>query len=70
MFNWMMKIIHKEVLQDDVVLDNMYLDAFRIESQYLKDKRKQAIEKDALYHNKMLINNPNRDVTFRHPTVL
>lgn len=50
--------------------DDMSLEAFKTEGQWLKDKREQLIKADKDGAKMMLINNPKREVTLNKPTVL
>lgn len=50
--------------------DDMSLEAFKTEGQWLKDKREQLIKADKDGLNMMLVNNPTRQVTLNKPTVL
>jgi hypothetical protein len=56
----------------DVVLDSFYSPAFATEGEYLKAKRQELIEKDkkSKKEKKLLVNNPDREVTLRGTTVL
>ena len=65
-----------DLLYADEVLDYFANPAFKIESEYLKNKRAELVAKDKKYtkdginESKLLINNPNRDVSLRRNTVL
>ena len=64
------------LLYADEVLDYFGNSAFKTESDYLKNKRAELVAKDIKYtkdginESKLLINNPNRDVSLRRNTVL
>lgn len=49
---------------------NLFYSDFKTESEYLKNKRKESIEKDAKGANMLLVNNPNRPIALYRPTVL
>lgn len=61
MFNWD---------DSDMIQDLFLTDAFKVESEYLTKRRAELIAKDKVMGNKMLINNPTRDISLRKPTVL
>ena len=59
---------HESTLDEFVQIP--LIDEFRKESDWLKNKRQELIATDKNGANLMLINNPNRAITLRHPTVL
>lgn len=67
MFN---KLIFGHELSKDETLDCFYNDTFKIESDWLIKRREDIIGKDKLENNRMLINNPNREVNLRGSTIL
>lgn len=64
----------KFLFGDESIIDEFVqiplIDKFRTESEWLKNKRQELIATDKNGANLMLINNPNRAITLRHPTVL
>lgn len=56
--------------ENEEVIDCFYNESFKKESEWLTKKRQEIIEKDRLGENRMLVNNPNREVCLRKMTVL
>jgi hypothetical protein len=67
----MFDIIFGALHLHDEVIDSFYLPAFKTEGEYLKAKRQELIDKDkAKKDKKLLVNNPERELTLRGTTVL
>jgi hypothetical protein len=67
----MFKLFFGDTILEDSVLQIPLIEAFKVEGEWLKAKRAELIKKDKkAKKKKLLVNNPDRELTLYKPTVL
>lgn len=55
---------------EQIIQISLFNGSYNSRSEFLKTKRDEQVAHDSKNGNLLLINNPNREVTLRQPTVL